>query len=121
MPLDNIFSLPERSLDSQEEEMVNVYYQSNNIRIERIVSTGQCSPDGFWYDQEEDEWLVLLTGEAKLAFPQENITLKAGDTLLIPAHKRHRVEQTSQNPPAIWLCVFGHVQQENTKSEAKDR
>lgn len=77
-------------------------------RIERIVSTGQASPEGFWYDQDEDEFVLLVSGAAGLRFADEAATraLSPGDWLLIPAHARHRVEWTSADPPAVWLAVF---------------
>jgi cupin 2 domain-containing protein len=78
-----------------------------NVRIERIVSTGQASPPGFWYDQPEGEWVVLLAGEAGLLLEGEEAprALKPGDWIDLPAHCRHRVEWTSASPPAIWLAV----------------
>ena len=80
----------------------------HNVRIEHIISTGQASPVGFWYDQDEDEFVLLLAGIATLRFADEAEArqLRAGDWLDIPAHRRHRVEWTSTTPPAIWLAVF---------------
>jgi len=78
-----------------------------DVRIERIVSTGQTTPEGIWYDQAEDEWVALLQGEATLQFGNGTIMkLKPGDYLLIPAHRKHRVTFTSTQPPAIWLAIF---------------
>ena len=79
-----------------------------NARVERIVSTGQVSPPGFWYDQERDEFVVLLKGSAGLLFEgKDEITvLGPGDYLNIPAHVRHRVEWTDQTKNTIWLAVF---------------
>ena len=80
----------------------------NNIQIERIISTGQTTTSGQWYDQELDEWVILLQGEAELAYADNTrIKLKAGNYLLIPAHTKHRVEYTSIEPPCIWLAVYG--------------
>ncbi len=78
-----------------------------NLRIERIVSTGQASPPGFWFDQEWDEWVVLLTGGAGLLIEGETAArnLKPGDYLHIPAHRRHRVEWTNREQPTVWLAV----------------
>jgi len=75
------------------------------LRIERIVSTGQASPPGFWYDQPQAEWVLLLQGEASLAFEDEPAPrlLKAGDFVDIAAHRRHRVESTAV--PTVWLAV----------------
>jgi cupin 2 domain-containing protein len=79
----------------------------SNVRIERIVSSGNVSPDGFWYDQEEDEWVLLITGTAVLAFEDNRtVELKAGDTLFIGAHEKHRIINTSSDPKCIWICVF---------------
>jgi cupin 2 domain-containing protein len=77
------------------------------LRIERIVSTGQASPPGFWYDQPDDEWVVLLTGGAGLRFADEDAPreLKPGDWLLIPARRRHRVEWTAEDQRTVWLAM----------------
>lgn len=89
-------------------ELIEVLAQSPSTRIERIVSHGQKSADGFWYDQSEDEWVVVLQGEATLRLEGQSYLhhLRKGDYLLIPAHVRHRVESTSSNPGTIWLAVF---------------
>lgn len=112
MSVFNVLDLENIPKSPQEEELSNVLCAGKTGRIERLVSTGQCSPAGFWYDQIEDEWIVLLSGEATISFENETIQLKTGDSLLIPAHKRHRVERTGTNPPCIWLCVFGHYHSE---------
>jgi cupin 2 domain-containing protein len=93
---------------SGKEELVQTLASSSHVRIERIVSTGQSSPEGFWYDQPEQEWVVVLQGEAELAFDDsdEVVHLRAGDYLLIPAHKKHRVQWTSITEPTVWLAVF---------------
>ncbi|MGD9738960.1 MAG: cupin domain-containing protein [Bauldia sp.] len=77
------------------------------VRIERIVSTGQSSPDGFWYDQAADEWVVLLAGAARLQVEGEAAprTLEPGDYLVIPAHCRHRVDWTDPAAVTVWLAV----------------
>ena len=88
-----------------EEEMVETLLASPHARVERIVSTGQASPPGFWYDQAEDEWVAVLQGAATLRFADapEPLHLEQGDHLLIPARRRHRVERTEN--PTIWLAV----------------
>ncbi|RBP06226.1 cupin 2 domain-containing protein [Roseiarcus fermentans] len=75
--------------------------------VERIVSTGQASPAGFWYDQDWTEWVVVLAGEARLAIAGEAAlrTLRPGDWLELPEHVRHRVEWTLADPPTVWLAV----------------
>ncbi len=75
--------------------------------VERIVSTGQASPEGFWYDQDWTEWVVVLAGEAALRIEGEaNLrTLRPGDWLELPAGFRHRVEWTATDRPTVWLAV----------------
>lgn len=94
------------SLDySTQEEIVNLLFTSKNIRIERIVSYGQISEN--WYNQKENEWVFLLQGNASILFDNSKEThLKAGDSLYIPAHSKHKVSFTSTEPPCIWLAVF---------------
>lgn len=77
------------------------------LKIERIVSTGQSSQPGFWYDQPQGEWVIVLVGEAKLRFEDEPQprTLKAGDFIDIAPHRRHRVEWTHPSQPTVWLAV----------------
>lgn len=77
------------------------------FRLERIVSTGQSTPPGEWYDQETDEWVVLLSGGATLRFesPPETFDLAPGDWFLIPARCRHRVERTSEAGETVWLAL----------------
>ncbi|MFG0287606.1 MAG: cupin domain-containing protein [Rhodopirellula sp. JB044] len=93
-----------------EDELTQTIYDRKHTRIERIVSTGQCSPPGFWYDQEEDEWVTVLTGRAKLRFKdnagESTIDLQAGDHLLIEAHRQHRVDWTDPQSTTIWIAVF---------------
>jgi cupin 2 domain-containing protein len=78
------------------------------LRIERIVSLGQQSPPGFWYDQEEAEWVLLLQGAARLRFADETEArvLSPGDCVHIAAHRHHRVEWTDPATPTVWLAVF---------------
>lgn len=97
----NLFALPPLPLP---DELVTVLAENKQIRIERIVSTGQTSP---WYDQEQSEFVALLQGRAELLFDSgKTIALTAGDTLVIPPHQRHRVSYTSTEPPCVWLCAF---------------
>lgn len=85
-------------------EQIQQLLATEGVRIEHIVSHGQASPAGFWYDQSAAEWVALLQGSATLAIEGEpGVELGAGDYLLIPAHLRHRVERVSQD--AIWLAV----------------
>lgn len=88
------------------EELTTILAENKNVRIERIVSSGQTSPEGFWYDHDENEFVALIQGEAVISYEDWSVNLKAGDTVLIPAHKKHRVDFTSVEPPCVWLCVF---------------
>ena len=80
------------------------------VRIERIVSHGHRSPEGFWYDQDWDEWVLVLSGRAGLQIenPRATIELRPGDHLLIEAHTRHRVAWTDAQENTIWLAVHIH-------------
>jgi cupin 2 domain-containing protein len=91
-------------------EQTTALVAKENLRIERIVSTGQASPPGFWYDQEWTEWVLLISGSAGLLFEgeAEPRALRPGDYLLIPAHRRHRVAWTDVDHPTIWLAVHFH-------------
>ena len=103
--IDNLFSgLPEGRLS---DEACRTLFDQNGVRIERIVSTGHASPSGFWYDQEQTECVVLLAGTAGLRFEDEasERTLKPGDFLVIPSHRRHRVEWTGPNQATVWLAI----------------
>lgn len=94
------------------EELTEVLLSQNadSVRIERIVSRGHSSPDGFWYDQEEHEWVLVLSGSGSVEFeePPLKVCLERGDALLIPAHKRHRVASTDPVADTVWLAVFWH-------------
>ncbi|MEQ9551280.1 MAG: cupin domain-containing protein [Coleofasciculus sp. G3-WIS-01] len=103
----NIFNLPPQLPN---EELFEALVCSDSVLIERIISTGQTTPIGEWYDGQQDEWVILLQGEAILAYDDgSRIELKAGDYVLINAHQKHRVELTSSHPPCIWLAVHGHL------------
>jgi cupin 2 domain-containing protein len=93
--------------DDSTQEQVFPLVAAKGARIERIVSRGQASPPGFWYDQDLDEWVALLAGSAGLCFEDEPgiLELRPGDHVLIPAHRRHRVEWTDAARPTIWLAV----------------
>jgi cupin 2 domain-containing protein len=90
------------------EELVTVLAEGPAVRVERIVSTGQVTPPGEWYDSEREEWVALLAGAARLRFEAEPAaqTLAPGDWLRIPAHARHRVEWTDPARPTVWLAVY---------------
>jgi cupin 2 domain-containing protein len=105
MEISNMFELlPARLPD----EITQTLLDADGIRIERIVSKGQASPEEGWYDQPEHEWVLLLTGSAGLEIEGEARVrkLEAGDFLLLPAHQRHRVAWTDTDVETIWLAVF---------------
>ena len=93
--------------DADAAECVDTLLTRRGLRIERIVSRGQASPPGFWYDQGEGEWVVLLAGAARLRFADETEAhlLRAGDWIDIPPHRRHRVDWTDPMVPTVWLTV----------------
>ncbi|MFU8793970.1 MAG: cupin domain-containing protein [Dethiobacteria bacterium] len=94
----------------QMDETVEQLIPDRGTAIERIISTGQVSREGFWYKQIRDEWVALLQGEARLSWKDgRSLEMKPGDWVLIPAGEEHRVEYTSQLPPCIWLAVHGHL------------
>jgi len=101
----NLFAwLPSAALP---DEVVTELLTAPNLRIERIVSTGQASPPDGWYDQEWDEWVILLRGGARLQFEGEPgvRSLGPGDYAHIPAHCRHRVLWTDPQQITVWLAV----------------
>jgi cupin 2 domain-containing protein len=100
----NLFDgLPARRPD----ELVEVLAQAPVVRIERIVSTGQATPPGQWFDQDRAEWVVVLQGRAELRFEDETgvRTMEPGDHVTIAPHRRHRVEWTDPDRPTVWLAV----------------
>ncbi len=103
----NLFSLPE---PLPIEEQFDNLIADCGTKIERIISTGQTTPEGHWYDQNRDEWVVLLQGYATIMYENGNtLSLSPGDHLLILAHQKHRVTHTSTHPPCIWLAVHGKL------------
>lgn len=88
-------------------ELFETLVEQSEVRIERILSQGHASPPNFWYDQEENEWVVVLQGAAELAFDDgELCRLEAGDHVYLPAHRRHRVAWTTPDQVTIWLAIF---------------
>ena len=87
-------------------ELVRTLAAAPGVRIERIVSHGHASPPGFWYDQDEAEWVAVVRGAARLRFEDRTVEMRPGDHLTIPAHRRHRVEWTTPDEPTVWLAVF---------------
>jgi cupin 2 domain-containing protein len=100
--------LPDAGAGEITETLLAVPGMRQGIRIERIVSFGQASPPGFWYDQAQAEWVLLLAGAARLRFADEDEdrVLGPGDHVHIAAHRKHRVEWTDPGQPTVWLAVF---------------
>lgn len=89
-------------------ELIEVLQAGAGVRIERIVSQGHASPEGFWYDQTQHEWVLVLQGAATLRLDAEDgpmIAMKPGDFLAIPAHRKHRVDWTTPHELTVWLAV----------------
>jgi cupin 2 domain-containing protein len=99
----NLFqNLPVRANSEQFTELL----ARPGFRIERIVSTGQTTPEDAPFDQDHDEWVLLLRGAASLWIDSDgDHHLRPGDCLLIPAHSKHRVTRTAENEPTVWLAI----------------
>jgi len=101
--ISNVFSgVPDLFL----EELFQSLVKTPHVRVERIISRGHTTPPGEWYDQEQNEWVLLIKGAAKVRFENDLIEMKPGDFIDIPAHQRHRVEWTTPDEATIWLAVF---------------
>jgi cupin 2 domain-containing protein len=94
--------------DTGDSEITETLFAAPGLRVERIVSRGQASPPGFWYDQGEAEWVLLLTGAARLRVADEtdDRVLRPGDHVHIAPRRRHRVEWTDPAVPTVWLAIF---------------
>jgi len=104
MKMLNIFDSIPANLNAEVFENI---LKLSNLRVERIISNGQSTPEGEWYDQEEGEWVLVLEGHAILEFGNEEyITLKKGDYLNIPARRKHKVKWTDPDHVTIWLAIF---------------
>lgn len=90
------------------QEVTESLATGNGVRIERIISKGHCSTSDFWYDQEQNEWVLLVKGEARLRFEEGNriLHMTEGTHVNIRAHERHRLEWTREDAETIWLAVF---------------
>lgn len=101
--MNNIFKDIPKDLSSEVFEDLS---QSKNIKIERIISKGHSSPEVGWYDQVQNEWVIVLKGEAVLAFDNKpDIKLSQGDYLNISAHQKHKVSWTTSEEETIWLAI----------------
>jgi len=104
----NIYSKPE--FKENIPEVFETLLKTKDVLIERIITNGAIKTPGEWYDQEKDEWVILLQGTAKLEFKNDEIvSLKKGDYIFIPSHKVHRVRQTSKYPNCIWLAFHAKL------------
>lgn len=102
-PLSNLFRDLPASLAA---ELVDVLVEAPGVKLARIVSLGHATRPGEWYDQETNEWVILLRGRAALRFEDESArVLEPGDHVLIAAHRRHRVEWTEPSAPTVWLAL----------------
>lgn len=102
--MNNIFNAIPKNLKA---EVFERLVESDAVRIERIISKGHKSPESGWYDQDENEWLIVLRGEAILLFEDNSsLTMKEGDFINIPAHQKHKVKWTAPNIETIWLAIF---------------
>lgn len=100
--LQNIFDeLPEHL----PKELVQILIQANDVRIERIISHGHTSPVDFWYDQPQQEWVIVLKGAARLQFEDGMVEMKVGNFINIQAFKKHRVDWTTPDEPTVWLGI----------------
>jgi len=88
-------------------ELVEVLLAGAGVTLERIISTGQATPPGHWYEQEQQEWVILLRGSAALRFDggADLLVMEPGDWVEIPAHRRHRVEWTDPAGATVWLAL----------------
>lgn len=86
-------------------ELVQTLIHAADMRIERIISHGHASPEGFWYDQPQHEWVIVLKGAARLQFEHGMVEMKPGDFINVPAHQKHRVDWTTPDEPTVWLGV----------------
>jgi len=106
MEINNLFNF-DNVLDACKTEIFETLFENKHLKAERILSEGHTTPPGQWYDQEWNEWVVLLQGSAGILFEGDDntMTLKPGDYLYIPAHKKHRVEWTDPQGKTVWLAV----------------
>lgn len=104
MNVKNIFAdIPEKIPD----EILETIITSRQFKIERIISSGHATADGYWYDQDKNEWVLVLKGNAGLLFEdkKEIVIMKVGDYINIPAHTKHRIEWTDPEEETIWLAI----------------
>lgn len=103
MQIENLFE--NIKIDKKAEQFISLF-ENKNIKIEKIVSNGQISAKDFWYEQEENEFVLLLDGYAIIEFEDEQIELNKGDFINIKSYKKHRVKYTCEEKPTIWLAIY---------------
>lgn len=102
---ENFLKLPEDL--PHDFELFQTVISNEKIVIERIISSGQHTPEGQWLEDERDEWVMLIQGKSEISFEEGSISeLNPGDHLTIPKNTRHRVEKTSSVPACIWIAVY---------------
>lgn len=101
----NSFEFLKNIPSKSSKEMFELVLKNKDIKIERIISYGQTSDKDFWYDQDEDEFVLVLEGNAKIRYDNGEIfELEKGSSLYIKAHTKHQVIYTAN--PTVWLAVF---------------
>ncbi len=112
-PLPEVHNLLVTGSKDNEIEVITALFSMKEARLEWIVSYGQSSDEGFWYEQDQDEWVMLLKGNAVLRFEGDcDLSLQAGDCLTLPAGLKHRVHSVSDD--AIWLGLHGDLSSPST-------
>ncbi|HDS74901.1 MAG TPA: cupin domain-containing protein, partial [Firmicutes bacterium] len=88
------------------DEFTEILVSGQDVTVERIVSHGHRSPDGFWYDQDRSEWVMVVSGNAKIEFADGAIRdMNPGDWVTISPHEKHRVSWTNPECDTVWLAV----------------
>ncbi|MCF8378287.1 MAG: cupin domain-containing protein [Bacteroidales bacterium] len=104
----NIFEVKE--LPTNEQEVISSLLSTEDLEIQRIVTLKPFEKPGIWYNQDKDEWVILLKGKAELEWEQgETIHLYAGDYIFIPAHKIHRIKRSGKDEICVWLAIHGNL------------
>ena len=104
MDIGNIFSGIQKQTP---DEILETVLRTHQFKIERIIAKGHATAEGEWYDQDKNEWVLVLKGNAGVLFEGDDgtVTLKTGDYINIPAHRKHRVEWTDPEEETIWLAI----------------
>lgn len=104
----NLFTTPPEARPTAAEFFETVLTGPSGLKVERIISHGHATPEGTWYDQPLDEWVMVLQGTARLAYEDgSDVSLGPGDHVFLPRRIRHRVAETSS--PCLWLAVHGDL------------